>query len=43
VIPHFDRFDICEAWYCLGADYNVGGWIPERMSNRRLGLPKEER
>lgn len=31
----FDRFDICEAHYLLECGYNVGGWLPERPSNRR--------
>lgn len=31
----FDRFDICEAHSVLEADYNVGGWLQERPSNRR--------
>lgn len=32
---HFDRFDICEAYLCLEWDYNLGGWLHERKSNRR--------
>lgn len=32
---YFDRFDICEAHYALEMDYNVGGWLRERPSNRR--------
>jgi hypothetical protein len=32
---NFDRFDICEAHYALELDYNVGGWLRERPSNRR--------
>lgn len=31
----FDRFDICEAYACLEWDYNVGGILWERPSNRR--------
>lgn len=31
----FDRFDICEAYMQLEYDYNVGGWLRERPSNRR--------
>lgn len=31
----FNRFDICEAYYVLEADYNVGGWLRERPSNQR--------
>lgn len=33
--PTFDRFDICEAYYLLESDHNVGGWLRERPSNRR--------
>lgn len=28
-------FDICQAHAQLEADYNVGGWVRERPSNRR--------
>lgn len=31
----FDRFDICLAHLALEWDYNVGGWLQERPSNRR--------
>ena len=31
----FNRFDIAEAYACLESDYNVGGWLRERPSNRR--------
>lgn len=34
-MPYFDRFDICEAHCVLEWDYNVGGWLQERPSNRR--------
>lgn len=34
-MPYFDRFDICEAYLALEWDYNSGGWIQERPSNRR--------
>lgn len=34
-MAYFDRFDICEAYACLEADYNVGGWLRERPSNQR--------
>lgn len=34
-MAYFDRFDICEAHYALEIDYNVGGWLRERPSNRR--------
>jgi hypothetical protein len=32
---HFDRFDIAEAHAVLEADFNVGGWLRERLSNQR--------
>lgn len=32
---HLDRFDICEAYLALEWDYNLGGWLHERASNRR--------
>ncbi len=31
----FDRFDICEAYLVLEWDWNQGGWLHERPSNRR--------
>ena len=34
-MPHFDRFDICEAHAVLEWDYNLGGWLHERPSNQR--------
>jgi hypothetical protein len=34
-MPHFDRFDICEAYYAFEVDYNSGGWLQERPSNQR--------
>lgn len=34
-MPHFDRFDIAEAYAVLEWDYNVGGWLRERPSNAR--------
>ena len=33
----FDRFDICEAYFCLEMDWNEGGILWERPSNRRRG------
>jgi hypothetical protein len=33
--PSFDRFDICEAYAQLEADYNMGGLLQERPSNQR--------
>lgn len=32
---YFDRFDICGAYLALENDWNVGGWLRERPSNRR--------
>jgi hypothetical protein len=34
-MPHFDRFDICEAYAVLEWDWHVGGWLRERPSNQR--------
>lgn len=34
-MPYFDRFDICEAHRAIEIQYNVGGWLHERPSNRR--------
>lgn len=34
-MAYFDRFDICEAYLVLEWDYNEGGWLHERPSNRR--------
>lgn len=38
-LPHMDNevsvFDICQAHLQLEADYNNGGWVRERPSNRR--------
>ena len=34
-MPHFDRFDICEAHAVLEWDYNLGGLLRERPSNQR--------
>lgn len=34
-MPYFDRFDICEAYLALEWDYNEGGRLWERPSNRR--------
>ncbi len=31
----WDRFDICEAFCVLEWDYNLGGWLHERPTNRR--------
>ena len=33
-MAYFDRFDICEAYACLEADYNVDGFVPERDDDR---------
>jgi hypothetical protein len=32
---YFDRFDICEAYAVMEWDYNLGGWLHERPTNRR--------
>ncbi len=32
---YFDRFDICEAFWCCEVDFNQNGWLHERKSNRR--------
>lgn len=32
---YFDRFDICEAYLLLENDWNVGGVVWERPSNKR--------
>ncbi len=37
----FDRFDICEAYYCLEMDYNVSGVLQERPSNQRRNMSTE--
>jgi hypothetical protein len=34
-MPYFDRFDICEAYAVLEWDWNMGGWLQERPTNRR--------
>jgi hypothetical protein len=34
-MANFNRFDICEAHLVLEFDYNSGGWLQERPSNRR--------
>ena len=34
-MPHFNRFDICEAHAVLEWDYNLGGWLRERPSNQK--------
>jgi hypothetical protein len=34
-MTHFDRFDICEAYAVLEWDWNMGGWLQERPTNRR--------
>lgn len=33
-----NRIDICEVYYLLETDFNVGGWLHERKSNVRRGL-----
>lgn len=32
---YFDRYDICEAHYAMEIDYNLGGVLWERPTNRR--------
>jgi len=34
-MAYFDRFDICEAYAVLEWDWNMGGWLQERPTNRR--------
>ena len=34
----FDRFDICEAHLAMEWDYNRGGVLQERASNRRRNM-----
>jgi hypothetical protein len=34
-MAYFNRFDICGAYLALENDWNVGGWLHERPSNRR--------
>lgn len=34
-MAYFDRFDICGAYLALENDWNNGGWLQERPSNRR--------
>ena len=34
-MAYFNRFDICAAWLALESDWNSGGWLQERASNRR--------
>lgn len=34
-MAHYDSFDICEAYWVMEADWNRGGWLQERPSNRR--------
>lgn len=36
-MPCFDRTDICEAYFMLECDWNIGGWLHERPSNVRRG------
>ena len=37
-MAYFDRFDICEAHLALEWDYNAGGILHERPSNRRRNM-----
>ena len=31
----FDRYDICEAYAVMEWEWNLGGWLHERKTNRR--------
>jgi hypothetical protein len=35
IMPYFDRFDVCEAYYLCEMLWNASGWLQERESNRR--------
>jgi hypothetical protein len=37
-MPEFNRFDICEAHLTMEWDWNRGGILPERKSNRRRNM-----
>lgn len=37
-MAYFDRFDICEAYAVMEYDWNVGGILHERKSNRRRNM-----
>ena len=32
----WNRFDICEAWYCFAVDFHGGQWSPEYLIFGRL-------
>jgi hypothetical protein len=34
-MPEFDRFDICAAHEAMEVEWNAGGWLHERPTNRR--------
>ena len=36
----FSRDDICAAYLVLEWDYNLGGWLHERLSNVRRGIKR---
>ena len=36
----FNQFDICEVYYLLEVDFNLGGWLHERKSNVRRGVKR---
>lgn len=38
--PQFDRFDICEAYFCAERDFNEGGVLRERptCARRRISV-----
>lgn len=35
-MPHFDRFDVCEAYHCFAVDYHAGQGSPEYTIFTRL-------
>lgn len=37
-MPYFDKFDICEAYKAIEDDYNHGGILEERKSNKRRNM-----
>lgn len=37
-MPYFDRFDICDAYALIEAEYHVSGVLRERASNQRRNM-----
>lgn len=35
-----NRVEICEVYYLIESDFNVGGWLHERLSNVRRGIKR---